>query len=59
MQIIYLLAIVGALYLGSILLAYFLRWRDARSAQRSQQSVMGFKPPSRTAPQRTEGTGRR
>jgi hypothetical protein len=24
-------AIVGAGYLGSIVLAYFLRWRDARS----------------------------
>ena len=57
--IITLLAIVGAGYLVSILLAYFLRWRDARSAQQTQQSVMGFKPPSRSAPQRTEGTGRR
>ncbi len=58
-QIINLLAIVGAGYLGSIVLAYFLRWRDARSAQQTQQSVMGFKPPSRPAPQRSEGTGGR
>jgi hypothetical protein len=34
--IIGFLAIVGAGYLGPIVLAYFLRWRDARSAQRSE-----------------------
>lgn len=57
--VIGLLAIVGAGYLGSIVLAYFLRWRDARSADGNQQMVMGYRPPSRPPAQRSEGTGGR
>jgi hypothetical protein len=52
-------AIVGAGYLASIFLAYFLRWRDARSAQRSQQTLSGYRPPSKPPAQRSEGTGGR